>query len=136
MTDEEAREEIENELKMSGWILENPTVIKEIDGSQNFIKVKLTNAGEVNKNYKDNVKSKEQFERLLNYLEKSLKSAGKRIIGGEIAVKPYKNDSKGKNICDYCNYSEVCGFENKNWIELPKLKDEEIWEKMEKDEKI
>ena len=138
MTEEEAREVIEKELKMPGWIIADKNIINDIDSSNKFIKVMMTNKGEIDGrsfNY-GHVKTREQFDLLLNHVAKTLTIAGNRIVSGDIEVKPYKEDSKGNATCKYCPYIVVCGFEqsldNKNWRELPSYNDSELFELMNK----
>ena len=136
MTEEEARKAIEKSLKMPGWVLAEPDVVKDIDASQKFIKVKLTTKGAIYQtDFKwGHVKTKEQFNLLLKHVSDTLQTAGNRIAGGDIEVKPYKADSKGNSPCKFCPYIAVCGFEQsfekKNWRELQKLEDEDIFEKL------
>ena len=140
-TEEEAREALEKELKMPGWIIADKNIINDIDSSNKFIKVMMTPKGEIDgRSFKfGHVKTREQFNLLLNHVAKTLTIAGNRIVNGDIAVKPYKEDSKGNATCKYCPYIAVCGFEqsfeNKNWQELPKIDDNKIFEMMENRQK-
>ena len=138
MTEEEARKSLEKYLAMPGWVLADPKVIKEIDKSLKFIKVNLTKNGGIYKSSAPYVKSKEQFDLLLNHVAKTLTIAGNRIVSGDIEVKPYKADSKGYAPCKFCPYIAVCSFEQsfekRNWRELPKLDDNKIFELMKAEE--
>ena len=139
VSEDEAREIIEKELKMPGWVLAEEEVIKSIDEYQKFIKVKLTKSGEIDGKTTANVKTAEQFKILLKYVEKTLENAGNRIIGGDIAIKPFKSTKNVKRTaCDYCLYKSVCGVEisgsNINWRGTPELSTEQIFKLMENGE--
>ena len=141
MKEEEAHEAIEKELKMPGWVIAEPSIINDIDSSHKFIKVLMTKDNKINGNSVKwgHVKTRKQFDLLLNHVAKTLQAAGNRIISGDIEVKPYKEDSKGNATCKFCPYIAVCGFEqsfeNKNWQELPKIDDQEIFEIMDNQQK-
>ena len=129
-----ARAEVEKELRMPGWVLADPEVIKDIDSSFKFIKVSLNKGGGISENTRQYVKSKKDFELLLKYIEKILQNAGSKIIGGEIAARPYK--SAQKKGCDFCPYSAVCGFDpsikNFNWFNINKINEDDIMKNIQK----
>ena len=135
LSDEEAQLMIENELKMPGWVLADPQVIQDIDKSLHFIKVHLNKNGSIARTSFNfgHVKTADEFELLLGHVEKTLKAAGNRITGGDIAVKPYKN--KTKSACDYCPYGAVCGFDpsfkNNSWQNISNITDSQIFKMME-----
>ena len=140
VSEEKAKEIIENELKMPGWVLADEEVIKKIDENQKFIKVKLTTKGTINEKTAMHAKTAEQFNILLNYVAKTINNAGNRIINGDISVNPYKTmKSLKKTACDYCPYKAVCGFElsgtNMNWRNIPDLNPNQIFDLMKNDNK-
>ena len=60
----------------------------------------------------DSVKTPQEFELLLSYVEHILKDTGNRILAGEIAVRPYRLKNKQEeNACTYCRFKDVCGFD-------------------------
>lgn len=129
---EETLKEIDKELKMPGWFLNNVDVIKEIDGSaaQDFIKIKLTNSG-IHGSYLKNVKTEEEFSTLINFVEEVIRQTGKNILRGEIKAEPCSTPKR--DACKFCIYSELCGFNAKiksSAKNLPKLNDNEILQKM------
>ena len=132
LSDEEAQRAIEDELKLPGWVLADPQIIRDIDESLNFIKVKLTVDGVIAKTSSNHVKTSREFDLLLNHVAKTLQAAGNRITGGDIAVKPYKN--KTKTACDKCPYSSVCGFDtsfkNNSWQNIPALTASQIFKNL------
>ncbi len=131
---EEARKKIENDLKMPGWILAEPEVVKAIDSTQQFIKVKLNKDESIGKTSLGSVRSREEFDLLLEYIDYLLEDTGKRIMKGEIAPRPIRLPG-GRTACSYCEYRLLCGFdpaiEGYGWQDLPKLEDGEIMDSIE-----
>ena len=62
-----------------------------------------------------------------------LKTEGREILEGAVAVNPYKQGNK--TACDYCPYHAVCGFDLKTsgfgFRKFKPLKSEEIWPEIE-----
>ena len=122
----DADKKIDNALKSEGWYLDNEDVVYQIDSSLNSIKVKFLAGGGFNKNTEKNiVKSEGAFKKLIEQVDKIFQSACKQILSGEISAKPFQ--TKKMNACDYCIYSELCGFDSKNDKgNSPTLDDNEI----------
>jgi len=131
---DEARKKIENELKMPGWVLADPEVVRAIDSTQQFIKVKLNKDGSIGKNQRASVRSPEEFDILLAYIGYLLEDTGRKILSGDISARPYRLQD-GKTPCGYCSYRVLCGFdpsvEGYAWQEMPKLEEAEILDSME-----
>ena len=104
---------ISDDLKMVGMVLNDKKIIFEIDSSGNFIKTKKSEY------------DKEFFEALEKFVKNIFCNTCEKILRGEIFVKPFQ--SKKKNSCDYCIYSELCGFNEKtDEICKSELNDDEI----------
>lgn len=103
--------EVEKELRMPGWVLAEPEVIEAIEAGAggHYIRSKLTKDGKPSP--KDSVKTSEEFELLLSYVEHILKETGERILAGEIAASPYRVRKKNEMACKYCAFGTVCGFD-------------------------
>ncbi|MCD8216536.1 MAG: PD-(D/E)XK nuclease family protein [Clostridiales bacterium] len=76
--------------------------------------------------------STEDFKLLTDYVGRCMEDEGRRMIEGDINVRPYRlGDKTG---CDYCAYRGVCGFDPKvggyEYKREESLKDEEIWERL------
>ena len=108
---EQAKKEIEKKLRMPGWVLADPEIIRAIDSSQTFLRVRLTKSGGINSSDISKVKTAEEFAILLDYVDVLLEDTGKRILSGDIAARPYR--LKDKVPCSYCPYRAVCGFDLK-----------------------
>lgn len=120
--------EVHKAMKMPGWVLADPDIVRCIDGQATFIKTKLTQNGELNKMTLNSVKSSEEFMTLLGYMDQVLVDTGNRILAGDIAVSPY--ELEGKRPCEYCQYSALCQFDNQletyAYRKLEKLDNEQI----------
>lgn len=82
-----AEEEHRKRLKFSGWSIPD----SEISGAE--------------------TKSAEFFDRVCELAEDRLILAGREILSGKIAVNPYRGEHK--DACKYCDYRDVCGFDEK-----------------------
>lgn len=131
MDKESVKAEIEKKLKMPGWILADEEIIKAIDESLHFLKIRLTKNG-IHSGDKNSVKTEEEFEILMDYTDNLLKDTGKEILTGNINRAPYKLDNKIP--CAYCPYDIFCDFDTRiegfNYRELEDKSDEEIYTKM------
>ncbi len=126
---DDARKNIDKSLKMAGFILDDEKVISEIDETLSTLPIKLTKDGIPDKNSSAKVKSGEQFQLLMNYVETCLKDTGKKILSGTIAADPVK--TKKSDACKYCPYSEVCRLDKKFDVPIKTpLDDIEIWKKI------
>lgn len=139
LSDEQLRLEIDKKLKMPGWVLADPEIIKKIDDSLNFIKVHLNkNQDSISSLSRPYVKTKEEFACLLNHIETMLKDAGKRILQGEMTIFPYK--TKDEIACTYCPYIAICRFDKAitgyNYNELNDIDDDTIMKNLREKEGI
>ena len=80
--------------------------IKE-NAESEFLKFKLTKSGNVSKN--SEYLTREQFEKLMNYAKKGIKSYNKRIKSGDIKVMPSKDNNE--LACRWCGMAEICLFD-------------------------
>lgn len=102
------REKLDKELRMPGWLLADEDIVRLIDESSKYIKVKLSAKGGFDSSSVKNVKTKEEFSILLDYMEWLLKDTGNRILDGELQISPYCGAEKA---CKYCSYQAVCCFD-------------------------
>jgi ATP-dependent helicase/nuclease subunit B len=110
---EEIEKRINNMLKMPGWVLDEPEVIRlldsAIDGHSEFLKVALKNDGSLYGTSLPYVKSEEEFGVLLRYVEKTLLATARSIISGETAIQPFRLEDAIP--CTLCSYGRVCQFD-------------------------
>lgn len=134
MTPEEIEQQILRQLRMNGLVNRELDVIRhldrEIETQSDVIPVALK-AGLIQES-RSSVASGKRFEQLKSYVNRKLRTAGRDILEGDTALKPYKQSSR--TACDYCPYHAVCGFDTKTagygYRKLKALKPEEIWEEL------
>ena len=107
----DAEKKVDDELKPSGWLLENKNVIFDIDSSQKIIKVQFTQAGGFTKNSQKNLQSAENFQILMKYVDDVLKETGEKILQGMIDAYPFRSNEIDP--CKYCDFNELCNFNSK-----------------------
>ncbi|HEY8875744.1 MAG TPA: helicase-exonuclease AddAB subunit AddB [Desulfosporosinus sp.] len=123
-------------VKVRGYLLANPRVLEAMDssfstGQSDLLGLKLNKDGNFKK--ESNVLSEAQFSLLSDYLHQWFKQTGEEILNGDISLSPYR---RGKSTgCLYCAYKPVCHFDpylpENQYRDLPALKQEEIWRRLE-----
>ena len=111
ISQEEIEEKIKANFKMKGLILADIKVVKMHDktlssGASKLVPAYVDKSGNLSK--KTNGITKEQFEDLQKYINKTIKEISKEILKGKIELKPYYK--KGNTPCKYCSYKAICGF--------------------------
>ncbi len=119
-TDSDAATEADKELKMPGLIRVDPNIKDAVDSTGDFIDFK-----------KDNLRSRDDFQTIIDYAEKILETTAEKILSGCIEVKPAKISSDD-TACKYCLYSALCTFDRavNETSEPPNLKPDEIISEM------
>ncbi len=115
---EKLREALDKALKMPGWVLLDKDIAEQIDNTlytdnkSRLLKIAYKGKGE-NRSFNDKslkmLKSSEDFELLMAYIELVFKDTGENIMDGSIDIKPYKKDKITP--CTYCKYHPLCGFD-------------------------
>ncbi len=104
---------IRNELKMTGLVNENDSVIQLLDeglsGKSDVIPVTYKKDGSLSA--VSQTVSKEDYDIISSFVNKKIRDYGKRILSGEIEVNPY--EAGGRESCTYCEYRSICGFDPK-----------------------
>ncbi|MDR3542630.1 MAG: exodeoxyribonuclease V subunit gamma [Desulfosporosinus sp.] len=141
LTSEELEQRRVKAVKISGYLLANPRVLEAMDssfstGQSDLLGLKLKKDGTFKKG--SNVLTEDQFSLLNGYLHQWFKQTGEEILNGDISLSPYR---RGKSTgCLYCSYKPVCHFDpylpENRYRDLPVLKQEEIWKRLEAMEKI
>lgn len=94
---------LNDSFKLNGIYLDDPRFTKamdaEADKDSEVISLKSRNSK----------LSRDEFEDLLSYVKRVIIGMTEKILGGDIAVRPYK---KGKETgCEYCPYKGICQFD-------------------------
>ncbi len=113
---DESDKSIRQKFKMRGFVLNDDSLIRAIDrhlGEEVSYQSTVTDI-KVNKNGQyslGNFLFLEEFNRLLNDCESTLKSIGETMLNGDITIKPYRYGPQ--TACDYCPYGGICMFDSK-----------------------
>ena len=113
LTEEEIEEKIKNNFKMKGLILADVKVAKMQDNNlmpstqSKIIPAYMDKDGNLSPK-KSKIATKEEFEKLQKYVNKTIKEIAREILNGNIKLKPYYKDKK--NPCEYCTYKSMCTF--------------------------
>lgn len=138
LTPEEVNAQILRELRMTGMVNDNDEAVRMLDGTfteQSEI-LPLERKKDGNFSAASSVISEEDMRTVSNYVNLKIRSLGREILDGTIAVNPCELGSE--KACTYCVYKRVCGFdagvEEYHPRKLEKLKAQEALEKMRESE--
>ena len=85
----------------------------ENTGTSTVIPAGIKKDGELNGRSTNSI-TKEQFEYLQKYIDKTIKQISEQILGGNIDIKPYYNTKNKSTPCEYCKYKSICRFDENN----------------------
>lgn len=133
LSDEEIEKEVMKRLRMKGFLLDDPEVIKSMDndlsagGASDIIPAEIKKDGELGS--RTTALSEEEFDALRGFVRKSIVKLGNDMVRGRIDIKPYK---KGKKTpCAYCEYESVCQFDPRlkgnSYRFIKDMSDDEVW---------
>lgn len=138
LTEEEIKENILKELKMSGLLLKDINVVKAMDSDiESAYSLIIPAAIKKDGNFTatSSVVTEEQFDILRKYVNDKMAELCEEMLSGEIKIAPCKNNNTP--YCDYCDYSAICQFdisiENNKYKIVLKRSNDEAW-KLIKDE--
>lgn len=80
--------------------------------------------------------TKEQFTNIQKTAEKIIKQIAKEILDGNIDIKPAYYKKNKIDVCKYCEYKSICGF-NKNTNDFTYIENkskEEVLDEIKKEE--
>lgn len=127
-------------FKMKGLVLEDEEAARLMDtaltnGISPVVPLEWKKDGSLSSRSKAVERAK--WKRLREFVRSKMTELGAGAACGDIAVSPYRTASK-ETPCTYCQYKTVCAFdpelEGNDYRFLPKLSDEEVWERMERQE--
>ena len=137
ITAQEVEERLLRELRMTGVVTENDTIIsmldQEFEDKSDVVPVERKRDGSYSA--KSSVISMENLQEVSDYVNVKIKQIGKEIVNGSIAVNPCSQGNM--TACDYCAYKSVCGFDpgiqGYRLRELDKLTDQEAIDRMKEE---
>ena len=131
LTEEEIKDNILKELKMSGLLLKDINVVKAMDNDMDSYSLIIPAAIKKDGNFtsSSSVITEEQFDKLRKYVNDKMSEICEEMLSGEIKIEPCKNNNTA--YCSYCDYSSVCQFdtsiENNKYRVVLKKSNDEAW---------
>jgi ATP-dependent helicase/nuclease subunit B len=131
VSEEEIEKQRADEMRRSGLILNDPTMINAMESGDEkaYLPVKQSKEGTFTGN---NLANPTQLKLLAEHVDKMLQNAMMNIQNGDCECRPYyKNEMD--NACSFCDYHSVCGFDEEMGDKrrfVGKMKTEEVWEEL------
>ena len=113
LSEEEIEEKIKNNFKMKGLILADVKVAIMQDNnlipstSSKVIPAYMDKDGNLSPKKSSSI-TKEEFTKLQNYVNTTIKEIVNEILNGNIELRPYYKNKKTP--CEYCTYKNICDF--------------------------
>ncbi len=111
LSDEEINEQILGKLRMNGVVNSEPDIVERLDrymqDKSDVIPVEKKKDGSFSA--RSSVMSGEELNIISNYVNHKVKTIGREIMDGEVALNPYEKGTA--EACTYCAYRKVCGFD-------------------------
>lgn len=137
MSPEELNQKILSELKMTGVVNDDTSVIQRMDdtlsdgaGASAVIPVEIKKDGTFSAH--SSVLNSDELRQVSDYVNHKIRCIGREIMNGNLSINPYGKGSGSS--CTYCAYRAVCGFDKRiDGFKMRNLTDyskEEILDKM------
>ena len=134
MTKEELDMQLKQELRMTGIVNKNDTIItcldREFTDKSDILPLERKKDGTLS--VKSSVISEEELQEISRYVNLKIKEIGSEIMEGKIGANPCLHGKE--SACDYCSFRSVCGFDARipgyHYRQLEELKEEEAMEKI------
>ena len=127
-TEEEINRKRIDEMRRSGLVLHNDDILNAMEkgDTKKYLPLKKSKTGEF---VGESLVDSGQMDMLSQHVSKMISNAEKEILGGATQCSPYyKNENE--NACSFCEYSDVCGFDEEMGDErrrVKKMGDSEVW---------
>ena len=116
------------QFKLSGLLLEDADILKEMDGSfgeaSSILPAKVTASG-----VSGSVANGKQFEALEKHVKKIISELLTNLSKGDISISPFKKEDR--TACTYCKFKTFCAHDGKTYRSLAALSKDEVWERLE-----
>ena len=117
MSPEEVNEKLLAELRMTGVVNSDTSVIQRMDdtltegsgGTSDVIPVELKKDGTVSA--RSSVLTSEELTQVSEYVNKKIRQIGQDIMDGNFPLNPYEKGNR--TACTFCAYHAVCGFDKR-----------------------
>lgn len=137
ITPEEINEKLLRELRTTGIVNQNDTVITSLDGefSDKSDVVPVERKKDGSYSAKSSVISTEDLQEVSDYVNHKIGQIGRDILAGKIEAAPCRQGND--TACDYCAFSSVCGFDCRiggyGYRQLQSLDEAEAMERIRKE---
>lgn len=135
-TDKEIIEDaIMKELKMSGIVLKDLSLVEKIDSEitdnrkSDIIPIELKKNDDFSQ--RSAALEVDEFKELVEYVKCKMINSAEEIMNGDIKIEPFKDEQRSP--CQYCDYKTICLFDSKfrnEYRKISKLTDSEVLEIM------
>lgn len=127
--------EEDNSLAMNGLLCEDEELIRQMErenAGQFVPKLSYTNSGSIDKrtSAKTYIK-KDGFGLIFKKIDKVMEDIATKLGSGDIAVSPM--DCAGEDACKYCDFSSVCGIEDKRHQNTENVAAADVIERLEEE---
>lgn len=137
MGEEQIEKELLSKLKMNGLVNSASEVIALLDSSMekrsDVVPISYNKDGSLAKN--SSAVNTRQFEAVSAYVRNMIRRMGAEILSGNTKIAPYRKGSETG--CDYCEFREICGFDEKStgyeYRKLHEMDSVDILQQMEKE---
>ena len=137
MTEEELDARLREELRMTGIVNDNDTIIayldREFSDKSDILPLERKKDGTLS--VKSSVINEEELQEISKYVNLKIKEIGGEILDGKIGARPCRQGTE--KACDYCNFRSVCGFDGRipgyHYRQLDGLKEEEALIRMKEE---
>lgn len=139
MSEEAINQKVRQELRTRGIVNSDTSVIQNLDTSEtkksDCIPVEYKMDGSFTSN--SSIMSPQDMKLISDFASYKLKDMGSKICKGKIPINPVTQGTK--DACTYCQYKEVCGFDERlagfEKRDVAKEDESELLKKMEQDMK-
>lgn len=134
VSDDQMREKLLKKLRPEGLLNGEAEVLRLLDrdmsGDSLVIPAGLKKDGSLKA--ASSAVSQEQFEQMSVFVSHKMEDMAEEMLQGEIAARPFSDGTR--SACDYCSFSDVCGFDRKIpgmfAKRAPELGKNEVWERI------
>ncbi len=117
----------DSNFRMNGIMLEDETVHDAMDAKNEGRFVSKLRKKKDGSFYKSNdfIKA-EHFDLIFSHIEGLLRDMNDKLLDGKIPVNP--TDGLDNDACKYCDFSAICGIENRAHRKVPKIDTDSMWQ--------
>ncbi len=121
-------------MRMDGLSVLDDNVAEAMERDKQGVFVpplKYTQKGDISHYYKNNFLPEEDFDVIFSHIEKMMHKMGNKILKGDFSVNPI--DGIDSPACKYCDFSAVCGIEDRQCQKVEAMNNSEVIEILKED---